>query len=99
MDSTTIKFLVGVDEVKVAQNQVRVNIYPNPAQNNLMIEAIDGKLIQSMEIYNPNGKQVQQNILLNTNSYKLNVSNYEAGLYFIKIMTKEGIITQRFVKE
>jgi hypothetical protein len=99
MDSTTIKFLVGIEEQNIAQKNPTVNIYPNPTHHNLMIESLDGKLIQSMEIFNPNGKQVEQNILLNTNSYRLNVSNYEAGLYFIKIMTKDGIITQRFVKE
>jgi hypothetical protein len=65
------------------------NIYPNPASNILNIEA--EKMINSIEIYDIKGKYL--------NSYQTNsidVSDYTAGTYIIKINYTDSFHTQKF---
>ena len=64
-----------------------VNIYPNPAQNEVTFEfsqAIDKEII--LFVYDILGKQVQQLTIPKSNTlYKLNVSAYPQGVYSFQL--------------
>ena len=73
-----------------------INVYPNPAQNNLNISIESGNY--SVSIFNSLGKQVLlQNI---TEDVNINVSNLAKGLYFLKITDAETNKTykKKFIK-
>jgi fibronectin type 3 domain-containing protein len=76
----------------------QVEIYPNPVNDILYIEAETE--IEEVVVYDVYGR-VQN--LRNSETQKLrnsiDVSNLNSGVYFVKIKTEESNITKRFVKE
>lgn len=70
-----------------------IEIYPNPVISELTIIA-DSKIIE-MKIYNITGQMVKR---FNSNSNKIDVSDLSEGIYFLKMITDEGIISKKFKK-
>lgn len=87
----TVNVTVGVEE----NNFVKVKIYPNPVEDEVKIECRD---MNEIIIYKPNGLIVEQ-ICLDADNYVLNVNDYDSGLYFVKIITKEGNTIHKIVKK
>jgi hypothetical protein len=78
-------------------NNQLISIYPNPANELLTIDNNSGSEISSISILNTLG----QIIKVRTNNLTIqsvNVSNLESGIYFIKIVTENKIITKNFMK-
>ena len=69
----------------------KIKVYPNPVNNILYIENIADS---NYEIYDITGK-----IVLNGIGNQINVSSLEKGVYFLKVILEEKIITQKFIKE
>ena len=79
-------------------NDLNVSIFPNPTQNvvNVVLNtpsvstakatvfAIDGKVL------------AVQNVVSNP---QINLSNFAAGLYFLKVETDKGVVQQKIVKQ
>jgi len=63
-------------------------IYPNPATDVINISSANE--IQNVSIFNYVGQTIY-----NGSDIKINTSNFEAGLYLIRIETKEGLETQK----
>lgn len=78
-----------------------VLIYPNPVQEQLNIQAEANTQLTSLKIYSVDGKQVfQQQLTTERNSVTVDVHNFSAGFYILKIQTKNrGTLTKRFVVE
>lgn len=74
-----------------------VNIYPNPAENEIHISSEDR--IEEVTIYNVNGQQTIVNGQQSTTESIINISSLNAGVYFIKIKTDNQIITKPFIKK
>lgn len=94
--------VLGIDNVKWQPATTSINelnrenaviIYPNPAKN---IIYIDTKIeLAGVELYNVLGQQLQT-----THQRQLNLSNLNAGVYFIKVNSKNGFTkTFRIVKQ
>lgn len=62
-------------------------IYPNPANDHLLVEGND---IKEVSIYNNFG-QVVKNVSTTENIVKINMKDISAGLYFIQIKTATGM--------
>lgn len=79
----------------VEQSIKNLIIFPNPAQNELLIHS---SLINfdSISIIDVNGKTVF--LSENVRSKKIDVSSLKPGMYFITITTSEGKITKKFIK-
>jgi len=96
------QFFIAVDDVKIDiptgidknDNDHSVNIYPNPAKNQLNITSNNN--IENIKVINAIG-QVMVNQKVGTQFHTLNTSSYNYGIYFIQIETKDGIVTKRFV--
>jgi len=77
-------------------NPDRCFVYPNPTTGELKIE--NGELkIESIEIFDIYGKNIFNFQLSIFNS--INISHLPAGVYFVKITTETGTITQKIVKQ
>lgn len=72
-----------------------INIYPNPAESSLFINAKDN--INEINIYNVIGVNVHHE-KGNPNG-TVNISKLNSGIYLIKINTDKGEITKRFIKK
>ena len=72
-------------------------LYPNPANDRLYIEA--EAEIEEAVVYSITGVIVSQQSTVNgQQSLSIDASNLNAGIYFIKINTKQGNIVKRFIK-
>jgi hypothetical protein len=85
---------VGVDELN--PSVYKVNIYPNPAKNNLTIET-NSNIKQSVEFYNFVGKLVYNAILCNNTT--IDITNFQRGVYILKLKTNKETEVRRFVIE
>jgi hypothetical protein len=69
--------------------------WPNPATDVLNIQA--ESLIESVSILNLNGNLLEKHPV-NANSYTFSTTDWAKGIYLVKIVTEDGVRTQRIVK-
>ena len=74
-----------------------IKLYPNPTNSILNIEFQNDISNGTIEVYDLLGKKVLNQALTN-NSIKLNVANWNDGLYLIKILSEDSVETKRFIK-
>ncbi|MEI7595493.1 MAG: LamG-like jellyroll fold domain-containing protein [Bacteroidota bacterium] len=79
--------------------QSQINIYPNPAKESITVVSYKSADFQFVEIYNINGLLVKT-VLLNNNesNITINISEFESGLYIIKIKDSNEITCVKLVK-
>lgn len=80
----------------LAENTSELNIFPNPATDNLSIEA--NEQITEVNIYNIIGVSVYNEQCTN-NNLNVNISEFNSGVYFVKVKTENGETVKRFIKQ
>lgn len=74
------------------------NIYPNPVGDELFITTEMN--VTEVAIYDIYGRQaMSQQVNKSTSQQVVNVADLDAGVYFVKVVTSEGDLVKRFVKE
>jgi polyhydroxybutyrate depolymerase len=82
--------------IEVPTNHIQnIHVFPNPATENLTVEAPQGSVIRILDIQG----QLIKTISVNGNKEILDVSALSSGIYVIEVKTKEIIEVQKFVKE
>lgn len=71
---------------------VSVSLYPNPTTGELRIDAAD---VQSVAITDANGREVMSA----GHADRLDVSQLADGIYFVRVVTPQGIATKKFLKK
>lgn len=71
--------------------QKDVNIFPNPVTNFLTIES--SKEFDAIEIYNGIGKRI-----LKTKERKIDFSNFTSGIYIMRIIAEQKVLTKKVIK-
>ncbi|TAF73255.1 MAG: T9SS C-terminal target domain-containing protein [Bacteroidetes bacterium] len=84
-------FRKGDDEettpLTTTQSQDEVSIYPNPSSGMIEVLVNDTFLNATLEVYDMQGKKVITQTITDLQT-KIDLSNYQSGMYFIKIGTK-----------
>ena len=94
-DSIMINSTAGIKEIN---NNVHIDIYPNPSNGVFNISCAKVKNM-TIEIYNSLGDLVCSKLITNVSNY-FDLSNQPAGLYFAKIMSENKILdTEKIMKE
>jgi hypothetical protein len=87
---------VGVDE-NFADSPL-FNAFPSPAVNEVTITVKDFHP-QSIELTDISGRSITTTdaaaVLSGTDTYRLDVSNYPTGIYFVRVINQEGIASTR----
>lgn len=73
-----------------------VSIYPNPTKGLINIECNNN--IKSVQLYDVQGRILQTNVV-NENQASLDISTQSKGVYFIKIISDNGMKVQKIVKD
>lgn len=73
-----------------------ISVYPNPTNSFVTITC--NSAIKSIELYDVQGRILETSIE-NSNSSKLDISEKQNGIYFLKINTDNGSKVERIVKE
>lgn len=88
------------DEKSLLESEagIKLNIYPNPTNGLVTIASADIKMSR-LTIASIDGK-ITHNVVLNSvNSYELNVSNYETGMYIVTVESTHGkIYSEKLIK-
>lgn len=80
--------VVGINDV----NNINVAVYPNPASDKLNIE---GEGISEVQLMDINGRTV----MTANNGGVLSIASLTNGVYVIRVVTAEGVHTQKIVKQ
>jgi len=75
-------------------NEANISIYPNPVKNSLNIDS--KVMIENIQVFNYLGSLVFEQDC-NSNSVKINTSDYIKGMYLVRINTINGTSTKRLV--
>jgi murein DD-endopeptidase MepM/ murein hydrolase activator NlpD len=74
------------------------SIYPNPTTNNIAIKT--SKNLESAMVYDVSGKLLKSIHFNETKTYSIDVSNFSEGMYFLKVVSNEGVQeTFKFIKQ
>ncbi|MCX6282346.1 MAG: T9SS type A sorting domain-containing protein [Bacteroidetes bacterium] len=85
-DTITVQFPhVGIVEIGNGQ----IMVYPNPANDNVNVKS--DYVINSIEVMNYVGQTVYRNANVDGKNTHFNVSNLNAGIYFVKVTTEQGV--------
>jgi len=85
---------VGIEEVRDISEYVHV--FPNPTEEEVNVNC--GYKIKKIELYDETGRLLKQE---QTNSYnhKLTLTDYQKGVYFIKVFTSQGQTNKKIIKK
>ncbi|MEZ4859009.1 MAG: T9SS type A sorting domain-containing protein [Flavobacteriaceae bacterium] len=72
------------------KNNTDFNVYPNPSDTQFTIE-YDGE-IDSIQLFNAFGQKI-----IETNNKTVQVENITSGIYFLKVHSKERILTKKII--
>lgn len=82
---------VGLQQIHIDD---KIKIFPNPSNNNLKIDVQNDVRIESIELFDINGKKVKT---YNNIDRKLNISGFSTGTYFLRLSTSEGGLTKKVI--
>lgn len=74
----------------------KIKVYPNPSSNFVYISVISELEIQSVKVFDLNGKIVMQS---QNQLNKLNISELNSGLYILQIKTNKGLAFKKLTKQ
>jgi Secretion system C-terminal sorting domain len=80
-------------------DDLRIKIYPNPANDILVLEALESTTNYQCRIYNSIGYLIrEEEIMFKDNTVKLNVNDLESGVYSLQLKSEGfGTASKRFV--
>ena len=77
-------------------SESNIKIFPNPTHNTLNINFVNNNA--SISIIDMYGREIKQ-LNSNSNNIVINTSNFENGIYYIRIKNTDSIIIHKFVKQ
>lgn len=85
-----------VDVIDLDQSDIDIDIYPNPSSGLFHIDIQDGIQPRAVEVYGANGQLVlSRNI---SGSDQIDLSSHSDGIYFMKVITRDGVFSKRVLK-
>jgi hypothetical protein len=91
VDDISVDFIVGVPDVP---QDMKITVYPNPVHDQLNITS--GVKMTQVEIFNQLGQKVYGQVIKDTN-FNMSTAGFNAGVYFVKITSDEGIATKKIM--
>jgi len=75
----------------------QVSVIPNPSRGDFVLRTKGHSLMKSIELLDLSGHSCAKFEELNTNQLEVNLYKLPPGLYFARVMFKEGLITKKVV--
>lgn len=74
-------------------------VYPNPVHQNVtVLLPSSGNVSASIELYSVDGRKYLEQMISQPKA-ELDLSALPSGMYFLKVLSKEGIMTGKLLKE
>ena len=74
-----------------------ITIYPNPVSENVTINLQNNEAIKTVKIFNQNGQLIR--IIQNQTDNAIQISDLNAGLYFVRVDTDKKYYLGKFIKQ
>ena len=74
-----------------------VNVFPNPANNEITVVADNGSILSEIQVYTLQGKSIRK-IVCNSNKGLVNTSQLSDGLYIIKVLLEGNISATKLIQ-
>jgi len=79
----------------LAETREVFNLYPNPVTDVLYFSNVE--VVKQIEFYNSNG--LLTSVVKNNKSNSIDVSNFNTGVYLLRIITDEGVLVKKVIKQ
>lgn len=89
VDDIQITIATATNDIEIGKN---ISVYPNPASGVLNLRS-DVEIL-NMSLVSTSGKVVYESAVNNT-QFAANVSEVPAGLYIVRLTTKQGVVTKK----
>lgn len=83
----------GIQEYLLSES---VQIFPNPATNQLNIQAKNNTSVESLSIYNLAGQLLMQKSI-SQEITQIDISNLNGGMYLVKVQTTQGQVVKQII--
>jgi len=84
------------NNVQENKGTTEINIYPNPAKDNITIES-NSNIKQKMEIVNLLGQTVYTGFI--SSKACIDIASFTKGIYILKLSTDKEMLVQKFIKK
>ena len=81
----------------ILENNISLNIYPNPVNDKLYIVTVDG--VKEVVVYDIYGRRQVTEAPSHQGNWTIDLSELKSGIYFVKINTEKGNIVKRIIKQ
>ncbi len=78
--------------------EVQFKLFPNPTNDFITLITPMDVVNSNVEIYSIQGKAIKS-LKMTKNSYEIDISDLESGMYFIRLQTSSGTAIKKFVKQ
>lgn len=82
--------------VGISENNNEIMVYPNPSKNNVFIQGAEGANITISDL---NGRVIESRYDLGSNKEMISLSEYENGMYILRVIQDENISIIKIIKE
>ena len=89
-DDPSVNYVTGTVD-GIGENSDNVALYPNPTSGNVTIEANGMSRITVMSVLG----QVVYDTEVNADNYTLNMAQFNAGMYLVRVYTENGVTVKR----
>jgi hypothetical protein len=101
MDNLTVKAvatdsLLGFNDIS---DEATFSVYPNPATNFITVSSNINLTINSIEMFDINGRMVKKISYDATSNAEVTISDLSAGVYMMKISSNNGVATKKIIKQ
>lgn len=98
--SGTILKLTNADVVSVQEleNDHSVQLFPNPANDQINIQLNNTTAFQQLMLYSIEGKLLDA-VKISSSNFQYNVSTLEKGIYIVRIISENKAFTTKFIKQ
>lgn len=81
----------------IPATDVKLNVSPNPASDEILFQTDLESPMQDIVVYDLNGRIVDMQVRLKSNTFLLKRNNLPPGIYLAKIRFEKGIVTQKIM--
>lgn len=89
----TVEAVTGVEQNDL---DAVISVYPNPSNGQVQVDAsqLDLSENNTLAVYSSQGEKISE-IIITTSQSTIDLSNQPKGIYFIRISTKNGIVSKQ----
>ena len=80
------------------QAGLQMNLYPNPASNNITISFPENTAETTLELFDINGRLLNS-FQLTAGSESIDLTTFDDGLYFVRAISSDGTLVSPFIKQ